>query len=269
MKRLFTVCALCTLSLLTLFSLWQQNKQFLFTRQERFIPFVHSMAKSELKRSHRTISKQFARKTKWKKIQKLYDTHILRALPSKDLRIPKIIHHIALSETQDDTVKEKWLKLHPDWQYIIWTPEKISTLKLYKPERYQEAQSTQEKEEILRLEILYKFGGLCTESTIAPQRSFASLHHLCDFYAGLKGLKRNTLTPRLGTHLIGAAPRHPIIKECLKTQKLDASSNLTRAFLKQAKSSDHKNVALPSSYFYPRIKTERDAPEEALVRIAK
>ena len=255
MKKLFTAIGLTILTLLTLLSVWQENKQTLFVTQEQFIPFASSMANCPLKHSHRSLSKRFARKSKWKKIRKLYDLHILHAKPSGKRRIPKIIHHIALSGSPNI---QDWNTLHPSYETIIWTKKKIATLKFHNKTHYEEAKTPEEKDEILRFEILYRYGGIIVPPNTHPARSFDALLHLCDLFVGLKPLEKNTLSPRISSHLIGAAPRHPILKTCLTTP-----ATLTRAFLKQPKNPTHKNVALPSSFFFPN--PEKKAPKEAFI----
>lgn len=255
MKKLFTAIGLTLLTLLTLLSVWQEGKQTLFVAKEQFIPFASSMANCPLKHSHRSLSKRFARKSKWKKIRKLYDLHILHAKPSGKRRIPKIIHHIAPA---DSPQIEAWSKLHPAYETIIWTPEKIATLKFLNQARYEKAKTPEEKDEILRFEILYSYGGIIAPPQSTPMRSFDALLHLCDLFVGLRPLETNTLSPRISSELIAATPHHPILKTCLTTP-----FTLTRAFLKQPKNPTHKNVALPSSFFFPN--PQKKAPKEAFI----
>lgn len=255
MKKLFTIVALSLLSLLTLLSFWEQNKQNLFVATEQFIPFARSMANSPLQQSHRSLSKRFARKSKWKKVRKLYELHILHAKPAGKHRIPKIIHYIAQN---DPPHLESWSQLHPSYQIVVWTPKKIASLKMRNRTRFNEAQTPEEKTALLRYEILYRYGGIIVPPNMTPLRSFDALNHLCDFFVGLKPLEKNALSPRISGDVIAAAPRHPIIKMCLSEE-----ITLTRAFLKEAKNQTYKNVALPSSYFSPYIDEERGVPQEA------
>lgn len=255
MKKVFAAIGLTLLTLLTLISLWQQNKQTLFVAQEQFIPFSRSMANCPLKHSHRSLSKRFARKSKWKKVRKLYELHILHAKPFQVHRIPKILHHIALTDTPQT---EAWSRLHPTYETIVWTPKKIATLKLQNTSRYAQAKTTQEKLEILRFEILYQYGGVIIPPNTRPLRSLDALLQLCDLFVGLNPLEKNILSPRISSQLMAAIPGHPIIQTCLSSQ-----GTLTRAFLKQAKIQGHKNVALPSSYLYPS--PHQAPPKEAFV----
>lgn len=241
MKKIYTACGITILTLLTLFSLFQQNRQTLFTAKEHFIPFSRSMANCPLKHSHRSLSKRFARKSKWKKVRRLYEMHILNAKPPKEHRIPKILHFLV---SHPETTA--WERLHPSYETILWTPEKIATLTLQNPTRYENARTEKEKREALALEILYQQGGIIVPENKTPLRSLDSLLRLTDLTCGLNPLEKETLSPRLSTELLAAIPHHPIIHTCLTT-----NLPLTKVFLKQIKNHTYKNVALPSSYLYP------------------
>ncbi len=241
MRKLITPLALLTLAALTLASLHQMGLHQSRLQEEQWLPFAESMKKNELKHSVRSLSKRFSKKSKWRFVRMLYERHILHAAPSKEARIPKIIHLLALHAPLHPALKEQWQELHPTWECTIWTQEK------YKEEFH----TPIEEDESAQLAILVRFGGVVVKGSALPNRPLTPLHHLVDFYAPLLPLSNETGSPRLSAHLMAASPAHPIAKACLATVKAGKPLNLTHAFLRASKSPTHKNVALPASYLTP------------------
>ncbi len=149
-----------------------------------------------------------------KKIKDIYEKYTITDVQYLDApRIPKIIHHIWLGSELPDKYKawqQTWLIHHPEWEYRLWTQKEIDELGLKNRAQFDAALTYGEKSDIARYEILYKFGGVYSDSDfecIAPMDVF---HHCCDFYAGLEGT-----TAVIGNSIIGSAPEHPILKRCI------------------------------------------------------
>lgn len=74
--------------------------------------------------------------------------------------IPKIIHQIWLgNEKPPYRLMETWEAMHPDWEYKLWTDENIKDVIELLPQ-YHEIEEYCGKADILRYQILHKFGGV-------------------------------------------------------------------------------------------------------------
>ncbi|MBI2743562.1 MAG: hypothetical protein HYX48_06565 [Chlamydiales bacterium] len=254
----------------------------IFLKQERLIPFEASMAKRDPSFVTKIISKKLRKDSRWKTLRELYQRNILDGKATGETRIPKIIHQIWLGGPLPEKYKEiqkSWLKHHPDWEYRLWTDESAKALKMQNRDLFESAVNWGEKADILRYEILYQFGGLYVDTDFECLRPMDLLHQLCDFYIGLESIEKKFQSPRLSNALIAAAPRHPILKKCIESisgegprdnfdliQSRTGPGLVTRIFLASMSDDTHKNVALPSSYFYPLPSAERNGTFQGSVK---
>jgi mannosyltransferase OCH1-like enzyme len=126
-----------------------------------------------------------------------------------------------------------------------------------------------EKSDILRYEAVYRLGGVYVDCDFECYKGLELFHHVYDFYTGLQPL--DTSRVQLGCALFGAIPKHPILRSCVENIKhnrhipqIIAKTGplfFTREFCKMAGRSDLKDIAFPSSYFYPRGYEERYKPK--------
>lgn len=208
--------------------------------------------------------------TGWKIFKPFYDTHVIKNFAySRHLRIPKIIHHIWLGSklpAKFAQYRDTWKKLHPTWTLILWDDAAVAQLKLVNSKAYNNATNFAEKADIARYEILYRFGGLYVDTDFESLQPFDVLHHCCDFYTGsYPNPSGGSLYVLNG--LIGSAPKHPILKRCIKGIKNTASlSNSAAAIINRtgpdyfyrcivealaAQDAVKKMVVFPPTFFYP------------------
>lgn len=178
------------------------------------------------------------------------------------VKIPRIIHQIWVGNKKlpknYSALKDTWLKHHPGWRYILWTPKKIKRLTLYNKKFYDRASEPEEKANILRYELLDQFGGLYCDVDFECLKSFDLLHHCYDFYTGLTPLDSAVM---FNNALIGCAPGHPLIKQCIRTMKdhMHKSNRFSRngvgffssIFTSLAHVVPGITIAFPATYFYP------------------
>src|SRR5579872_1007919 len=91
-----------------------------------------------------------------------YNPSVLK--PQQKLIIPKIIHQIWIGSavpTCFDAYCKTWRDMHPGWQYILWTEKELEKelFPLYNQKLYDESESMGVKSDILKWEIIYRFGG--------------------------------------------------------------------------------------------------------------
>ena len=167
----------------------------------------------------------------WHDFNALYEKYMVAdSVHSLQERIPKIIHHIWLGSPLPDRCKwfiETWKKHNPDWTFILWDDARVAKLRLVNLRAYIAATNWGEKSDIVRYEVLYRFGGLYVDTDFECLQSFDELHHCCDFYVGAY--------PDAGggscyvfNGLIGSVPGHSILKRCIRGIRSNNSKKLNR-----------------------------------------
>lgn len=213
----------------------------------------------------------------------IYAHNILRAqnrLKEHSYRIPRIVHQIWLGSE----VPEKfynWMKSWTNmqgWEYKLWTEKDVESLNLYNQEIYDLSNNYGEKSDILRLEILKKYGGLYVDvdfECIKPQ-IFDELHRSFDLYIGFEPMEHGFLNEyhmfKLCNALIGAIPHHPLIDNLIVNLKANYFAHrrsgtiaktgpryLSNMVFEYEQNNFHSlslNMYLPSTFFYPFSKPE-------------
>ena len=171
-----------------------------------------------------------------------------RANGKKDpkLAIPKIIHQIWLGSERPSSSKYKawfdsWIVHHPDWNIMWWHDDEVQAMKnrgeLKNAMAFDAAQNYGEKSDILRYELLLKYGGLYVDTDMECLASFNELHK-CEsdisFYAGWS----NTATIEVNNGIFGSVPGHPILKKLV--QAISDSHAHTDASTHRANTSEGK-----------------------------
>lgn len=228
--------------------------------------------------------------------KQIYDQHKYALNnPAIFPKIPTILHVIWLGgklPREYEGFYHSWQTSHPSWTHIFWTDhpanyelgtvlcktfEELSAClastdtkglkivvdtaglifdnkKFFNASRYYG-----EKSDILRWEVVYRFGGVYVDTDFECFHPLDNLNHCFDFYTGLQPLDINHV--QLGAALFGAIPGHPIMQECI--QKIQHNQHImqiiartgpihfTRCFLSKITERNLINIALPASYFYP------------------
>ena len=103
----------------------------------------------------------------------------------------KIIHQIWLGPKAPpkwcmDSWKIDYIKNNPDWKYMLWTEKEVKDLNLINRTEYDSEPSVRGKADILRYELLYKFGGIFIDAdslAIDPKKSLNNLIENKSFFA--------------------------------------------------------------------------------------
>jgi hypothetical protein len=191
-------------------------------------------------------------------------------------KIPKILHQIWLGPKNPPayffTFQEQWKKLHPDWEYHLWTDADLDGLHLEMRDLIDASPNFAERSDILRSELLERFGGVYFDVDIEPFYSLNDLHQKYDFYAGIEYPHKIATTGNMmwvGISIIGAAPHHPIIqryKEYIRTRWEKVNETFvscverdinhtyfpfTYAVCEKIHEGNYTNMLFPATYFYP------------------
>lgn len=209
--------------------------------------------------------------------QQQYTTHILEKPDyGTAARIPKIIHQIWIGP---DAPPEKfnewqatWHKYHPDWQYKLWTNDDVAHFPLINKKQFDQEKNFGAKADILRLEILNRYGGLYVDIDGECLQPFDTLHHLCDFYIGFFQVNFLRQSARVNNALMACTPGHPLIQALIHEISLIQAPEVTaewtvvertgpsfvsRVLKEHIYKAPGINIIVPANYFYPWTGTQR------------
>jgi inositol phosphorylceramide mannosyltransferase catalytic subunit len=126
--------------------------------------------------------------------------------------IPKTFHHIWLGP--DPLPKdhrpwiESWRRHHPDWELRLWTEENLPDDPI-RPEVLERLRAPVERADILRLEILYRHGGVYLDTDLECLRPIDPVLEGEQFVGVCHKRGRITNTA------IAATPEHPLLERAL------------------------------------------------------
>lgn len=199
--------------------------------------------------------------------EQLFNQHFVKASLCDHYLIPKKIHQIWLGEempSEYTRCTQTWAEA-AGWEYRLWTDRDVEAMELFNDDLYRLGRNYGEKSDILRLEILYREGGLYVDvdAECLNIDFFDRLHRSLTFYAGFEPLEHRWLG--VSNALMGVAQGHPFLQKMIVDLKAHFFAHeerwaviktgpvfLTRmmaVFLQET--SDPKMVCFPSSYFYP------------------
>lgn len=128
--------------------------------------------------------------------------------------IPKILHFIWLGPLAPPNTISTWYEKHKDWKINIWTDDNIKKLELINHSIFKQAgRKYNKKSDILRLELLYKFGGVYVDADILNLRSISPLLSDGNFFISQE--KRGLLS----NSVIGSVAKNPLIMDLIMNIK--------------------------------------------------
>lgn len=216
------------------------------------------------------ISKPIDDSPAWEVYEDCYNKNFLHATDKKD-RIPKKLHQIWLGgelPSKYYRLRDTWLKIHPDWDYKLWTDEDAMDFDMINREAFDKIENLGAKSDLFRYEILYKHGGLYFDTDFQCVKPFDDLLHL-DFFMG-NGWNE---TPVVFNGLIASAPGNEFLKTVMDKVKEKAILSyyrldkimhfagnyfLTDIFVEYLKTTKDKAVLFPKDFFYPMPNSIRE-----------
>jgi mannosyltransferase OCH1-like enzyme len=127
--------------------------------------------------------------------------------------IPRTIHHIWIGPDPLPEHHRPWMETwkhhHPDWEHRLWTEENLPEDPI-RTEIHEHLRAPVERADILRLELLYRHGGVYVDTDLECLRPIDDLIADQEF-VGI------CLKPgRVTNTLIASAPGHPLLKKALR-----------------------------------------------------
>ena len=208
--------------------------------------------------------------------------------------VPHIIHQIWLGPYPLPSFFHEYqnalIKLHPDWKYCLWTDADIeSECPSLWP--YIEASTNYgQKSDLVRLEILSRYGGVYLDVDVLAIKSFDSVADRYDFFAGLEAPhyigERSPHHLFISNAIIGCVAHHPVLQiwkekilkkwDCVQKMDIDYVQKVLLstfftfgdAVLEGIQASP-RSVVFPPTYFYPikpPNKTETKKKEPGILK---
>ena len=126
--------------------------------------------------------------------------------------IPRIFHQIWLGgrplPAEYARYQRTWTRHHPGWVLRVWTEENLPD-DLRRPEAAERLRAPAERADILRLELIWRFGGVYVDTDFECRRSLEPLIADAGFVIGL------AKPGRVNNALLGAVEGHPILDRAL------------------------------------------------------
>ncbi|HXH33213.1 MAG TPA: TIGR04372 family glycosyltransferase [Plantibacter sp.] len=87
-----------------------------------------------------------------------------------EVSVPRVVHHVWLGTVGEPSeamqVRKSWQERHPRWEHRIWVESNLPH-GLRRTEIYERLRSSGERTQLLRLELLRLFGGVCLDRHLA------------------------------------------------------------------------------------------------------
>jgi hypothetical protein len=185
--------------------------------------------------------------------------HIIKQLAGKKNKIPKIIHQIWIgSKTIPKWINsfKSFAKTHLGWKYKLWTDMEVSTFKMNFTANYKSEPTLNGKSDILRYELLYKFGGIYidADSEWLGTRDLQELIINTGNSGVFAAYECQSCKLGLASGVIGSSVKNPIIYHTMKIAdrkcQVSAFHRVGNWLLDQTFNGFNVTI-FPYDYFYP------------------
>lgn len=127
--------------------------------------------------------------------------------------IPKIMHRMRLGTDvlpPEATYYELlWKQLHPHWEHVTWTMTNLPAM--VNRELFDLSENTGHRADVLRVEILYRFGGVYVDVDVLPQKPLDPLLSCPGFLGEIRATPMRACLQRIETAIFGAAPGNAFV----------------------------------------------------------
>jgi len=131
--------------------------------------------------------------------------------------IPRIIHQLWIGPKPAPTNHmDTWKNKNPDFEYIRWNESELITrnMKIECQERVDEMTEINGKADIIRWEILYKYGGVFLDADSICIEPIDDVLMNCKYFAGWE--QEQYRKGLIATGTMGFPPKHPLVKDAIE-----------------------------------------------------
>ena len=200
-------------------------------------------------------------------LKDLYNENKLgKVTPGDTYKIPPVFHQIWIGGKPFPEKYKKWQKTWqnlPGWKYKLWTDKEAEGFPLIHRELYLKEKNIGARADLLRLEILYREGGVYidTDFECLQPEIFDIFNRSYDFYSGITPLDGHAYL--IANGLIATAPGHPILKACIAYRKdivvpdtptgivMKGPGFLTKMIYTYGNQPGYRDILFPPTFFYP------------------
>jgi hypothetical protein len=189
---------------------------------------------------------------------RLSETSPPRLKRCRRIRIPRIIHRVWLGErptsAEHERFGETFAQHHPNWEMRLWTDKDLPELDITAAE-HERARTLSELSNLVRYEILHRYGGVYVDTDFECQRPLNPLLRGIDAFAALES------AGRIGTGALGSIAGHPILARAARISRLtlgigahspDANGPYLFSLIVEQELEREPNIAIfGTSLFYP------------------
>tara|TARA_A100001015_G_scaffold237421_1_gene270014 strand:+ start:4611 stop:6725 length:2115 start_codon:yes stop_codon:yes gene_type:complete len=139
--------------------------------------------------------------------------------------IPKIIHQLWIGQKPAPTkFMDSWKDKNPDFEYIRWNEEELEkrSMQLECVERINEMEEINGKADIIRWEILYKYGGVFIDADSICIEPIDNILMETQAFAGWE--QEQIRKGLVATGTMGFPPKHPLIRAAIDWIKINCVS---------------------------------------------
>jgi mannosyltransferase OCH1-like enzyme len=177
------------------------------------------------------------------------------------VRIPRIFHQIWLGPDpppeHENAYRASWGEYHPGWEVRLWREDELPD-DCRRAEVYQRLRHPAERADILRLELLWRYGGVYVDTDFECRRSIEPLLEGVELFLG------DMKPGRTNNAIIGAIPQHPLIGRALDELRpvewhgVDPKAGTGPHFLDALLRPERNHITIfPPPVFYPSTEEER------------
>lgn len=127
----------------------------------------------------------------------------------------KIIHQIWLGKNKPVKWLNTFKKMYSDYEYILWNEDNLPSL--YNQEFFDKQELGCAKSDILRYEILYRYGGVYFDADMICLKKIPDSFFEDEFFTAYESEKHRPGIVNNG--FMGCCPKHPVIKKMLEGLK--------------------------------------------------
>jgi mannosyltransferase OCH1-like enzyme len=152
--------------------------------------------------------------------------------------------------------RDSWRRHHPDWEMHLWTEDSLPD-DFVRREAYERLRNPAERSDIIRLEVVYRFGGLYVDADVECLRPIDPL-----LEEGMDLFVNSVRSGNIHNAVIGGVAGHPVLEQALRelrpVTEFGVDKHGTGPQFLQALLADHPEVTICPPDAFPWTGHQRD-----------